>query len=107
LVRIIEACRNAGADVVLVEIPRGFIVDPFGGLECGLSRTYDLELIPDTAIRQLVLRSPTFPLSRVLGATYLSDDGLHPNEAGARHLAAQVRDALLRMYGLSITQPDR
>jgi acyl-CoA thioesterase-1 len=107
LVQIIEACRNAGADVVLFEIPRGFIRDPFAGLERELARTYDLELIPDTAIRQLVLRSPTFPLSSVLGTEHLSADGLHPNKVGARCLAQVVRDALERMYGSAILKFNR
>jgi acyl-CoA thioesterase I len=62
LVQIIEACREIDAEIVLIEIPRGFIVDPFSGLERELARTYDLELVSDTAIRRLVLRSPSSPL---------------------------------------------
>ena len=97
LVEIIEACRDAGAAVVLVEIPRGFITDSFSRMERELTRKYDLELIPDTAIRMLVLRSSTFPLVGKLAAPRLSDDGLHPNAAGARYLAGVVDAALENM----------
>ena len=40
--QIIEACQNAGADVVLFEIPRGFIRDPFAGLERELAHALDV-----------------------------------------------------------------
>jgi lysophospholipase L1-like esterase len=43
LVEIIESCRDAGAAVVLMEIPRGFITDSFSGLERELARNYDLD----------------------------------------------------------------
>jgi lysophospholipase L1-like esterase len=107
LVRIIEACRDAGVAIVLVEIPRGFITDSFSGLERELARTYDLELISDTAIRTLVLRNSTFPLVDTLAEPRLSDDGLHPNPGGARFLAEVVRKSLERLYGPEITAPDR
>jgi acyl-CoA thioesterase-1 len=94
LVEIIEACRDAGAAVVLVEIPRGFITDSFSGLERELAREYDLELIPDTAIRMLVVRSPAIPVIGEVAVSHLSDDGLHPNVAGANYLAHVVNDAL-------------
>jgi len=99
LVQIIEACQEADAEVVLVEIPRGFITDPFSGLERELAREYDLELIPDSAIRMLVVRSPAIPIVGDLAKPHLSDDGLHPNEAGAQMLAEVVYRALERMYG--------
>jgi lysophospholipase L1-like esterase len=107
LVKLIESCKEAGADVVLMEIPRGFITDPYSGLERKLARVHDLELIPDSTIRQFVLRSPTFPPSGIIGLADLSDDGLHPNELGARLFAMQVRDALVRLYGPSIDSPNR
>jgi lysophospholipase L1-like esterase len=97
LVEVIEACRNAGAAVILVEIPRGFITDSFSGLERELARTYDLELMPDTAIRMLVLRSSTFPILGNMIEPRLSDDGLHPNVAGAKYLAHAVNNALENM----------
>ncbi len=99
LVQVIEASRAAGAEVMLVEIPRGFVIDPFSGLERELARKYDLELVPDTAIRMLVLRSGSFPWSDALAGPWLSDDGLHPNVAGARHLADAVRREIEQMYG--------
>lgn len=102
LVQIIEAARAAGTDVLLCEIPRGFVVDPYSGLERELARTYDLQLVPDTAIRMLVLRSDSFPWADWLGGPRLSDDGLHPNVAGARHLAEGTHQQVDRMYKLGI-----
>ncbi len=102
LVEIIEASRDAGAEVILVEIPRGFVVDEFSGLERELARKYDLELVSDTAIRMLVLRSGSFPWTESVAGPLLSDDGLHPNVAGARHLADTVRRQIERMYGAAV-----
>jgi acyl-CoA thioesterase I len=102
LVEIIAACRAAGAAVILVEIPRGFITDSFSGLERELARKYDLTLIPDTAIRMLVVRSPVIPVVGGLTEPHLSDDGLHPNVAGAHYLAESVYRSLLRMCGSEI-----
>jgi acyl-CoA thioesterase I len=93
---MIRACREAGAEVILFEVPRGFLYDGFAGLERQLSREHDLELISDGAIRSLVLRSPWFPVR--LGEP-LSDDGLHPNAAGNVHLARAAAAALERVYG--------
>jgi acyl-CoA thioesterase I len=106
LVRLIDACQQLGAQVVLVEVPRGFIVDPYSGLERKLARKLDLELIPDTAIRMLVLRSPISPLPNFLAKPHLSEDGLHPNQAGARYLAERLSRALLGMYGPNISRND-
>jgi lysophospholipase L1-like esterase len=102
LVEIIDACCDAGAAVILMEIPRGFITDSFSGLERELTRKYDLELIPDSAIRMLVVRSPAIPIIGELAVPHLSDDGLHPNVTGARYLAKSVYQSLLRMYGPDI-----
>jgi acyl-CoA thioesterase I len=93
---MIRACRDAGAEVILFEVPRGFVYDPFAGLERELARRHDLELINDGAIRSLVLRSPWFPAR--LGEP-LSDDGLHPNAAGNVHLARLAAAALERVFG--------
>jgi acyl-CoA thioesterase I len=98
LIAMIGASRSAGAEVILFEIPRGFITDPYAGLERELAREQDLELITDGAIRQLVLFSPSSPLGRWTGRQ-LSDDGLHPNDAGNRHLADVVEASLRRVYG--------
>ncbi len=102
LIRLIVAARECGAEVVLMEIPRGFIVDPFAGLERELAREYDLELISDSAIRQLVLWSPDCPPGLWTGGPYLSDDGLHPNARGDAYLAAVVAQTLARLYGPQI-----
>lgn len=99
---LITACQNAGADVLLVEIPRGFIDDPFFGIERQLAYELDVQLIPDTAIRQFVLRSSLFPISNWFGSESLSDDGLHPNQAGAKYLAETVGQTLERLYGPQI-----
>jgi lysophospholipase L1-like esterase len=96
---IIAASQSAGAEVILMEIPRGFMVDPYGGLERELARTQGLELVPDSAIRSLVLWSPHAPPGMWTDGPHLSDDGLHPNAHGNRHLARRVADALRRMYG--------
>lgn len=96
---LIEASRQAGAMVILIEVPRGFIVDPFAGLERELARLHDLELVPDTPIRQFVLNSPVAPPGMWLGGPYLSDDGLHPNQRGNALLARRVLAALKRLCG--------
>ena len=96
--RIIEACRAVGAEVILVEIPRGLISDPYGGMERQLARRHDLELVSDTAVRKLILLSRYTPLG-ARPAWRLSDDGLHPNAQGNRVLAEAVTDALVRVLG--------
>lgn len=103
LAKIIEACQDAGAHIVLVEIPRGFITDRFSGLERELAREYDLELVPDSLIRMLVVRSPAIPIVGDIAKPHLSGDGLHPNPAGAHYLADGVFSALHRLYGPPIT----
>jgi lysophospholipase L1-like esterase len=99
LVQIITAARQAGAEVILMEIPRGFIVDPYAGLERELAREFDLELISDSTIRDLVLWSPIAPPGMWCTGGRLSDDGLHPNARGNAHLARRVAAALHRLYG--------
>jgi acyl-CoA thioesterase I len=100
------ACRDAGAEVVLMEMPRGYMIDPFAGLERDLARQYDLELVPDTAIRHLFLVSPALPPGMWLGGPFLTeDDGVHPNDLGNRFLARSVADALARMYGPAVRRP--
>jgi len=101
LEKIILAARGAGAEVILFEIPLGFISDPHGGLDRQLARKHDLELVHDGAIRQLVLFSPFTPLGRWTGRV-LSYDGLHPNDAGNEFLAGRVEAALERVYRASL-----
>lgn len=96
---IIRACREAGAEVVLFEIPRGFVYDPFAGLERELAREHDLEVVEDGAIRQIVLFGPHLGLGPLTGRR-LSDDGLHPNAAGSEFLAERVHAALRRVCGI-------
>ncbi len=77
-----------------------FITDPFAALERQMAREKGLELIPDTAIRRLVLWSPYAPPGMWLRPeSHLSDDGLHPNPRGNRMLAGYVAGALTRIYG--------
>jgi lysophospholipase L1-like esterase len=98
LIAMIGAARSAGAEVILFEIPRGFITDPFRGLEREVAREQDVALITDGAIRSLVLFSPFTPLGNWTGRK-LSDDGLHPNDAGHRFLADVVEARLRLLYG--------
>ena len=105
---IIDACRKIDAEVVLMEIPRAFISDPFWGLEREIAREEDVELIPDTAMRTLFLRSPLYPPGSWLGAPYLTDEtGIHANAHGQKILAQSVADALQRMCGPEIRQMAR
>jgi len=102
LEKLIDASHDLGAEVVLMEVPRGFIVDPFAGIERELAHKHDLELIPDSAIRNLVLFSPHAPPGMWIGEPHLSDDGLHPNANGNTYLAERVAKTLADMYGLDI-----
>lgn len=98
LEKIVAAARESGASVFLFEIPLGFVSDSYGGLQRQLARQLDLELISDGAVRQLVYFSPFTPLGRWTGRV-LSDDGLHPNEAGNAFLSERIAGALGRVYG--------
>ena len=75
---------------------------PYFGIERDLARQYDLELIPDTPIRELVLWSPNAPPGMWTGGPYLSQDGLHPNARGNEHLAQAVIAALVRVFAPAI-----
>lgn len=99
LEKIITTAKEAGAQVVLMEIPRGFICDPYFGLERELARKHDLQLISDSVIRNLVLWGPQIPPGMWFQDERLSYDGLHPNDAGNRWLADHVAAAIARMYG--------
>lgn len=96
---MITACREMGSEVVLMEIPRGFITDPFAGLEREIAHEKDLELIPDSVIRQLVIWSPILPPGVWMPRSRLSDDGIHTNALGSKFMARNVAEALQRMYG--------
>jgi lysophospholipase L1-like esterase len=94
---MIREVRAAGAEPILFEIPRGVVMDGYGGLERELARVHDVELIGDGAIRQLIYFSPLTPLSWT--GRKLSNDGLHPNDRGHEFLAGRVVDALQRVFG--------
>ena len=92
---MIVAFQEGGSNVVLVAIPRGFINDPWNGLESELARKHGLAIVPDTMIRRLVFWSPIFPPgSLVPKSWHLSKDGLHPNEKGNKMMAGTIADAL-------------
>lgn len=100
LEKIVAGCREMGADVLLMEIPRGLVMDPYAGLEREIAREQDVALISDTAIRRLVLWSPYAPPGMWLSRDYLlSDDGLHPNQHGNQLLAETVARALVGRFG--------
>jgi lysophospholipase L1-like esterase len=101
---IIAAARRCGAEPILMEVPRGFMIDPYAGLERELAREEDIELISDTTIRRLVLWSPYAPPGMWTGGPYLSDDGLHPNAAGNDALAATVAHTLQGIFGDAIVR---
>jgi hypothetical protein len=51
----------------------------------------------------LVVRSPVIPIVGGLAKPHLSDDGLHPNEAGARMLAGTVFRTLSNLFGPALS----
>jgi lysophospholipase L1-like esterase len=94
---MIEAFQDCGAEVMIAEIPRGFINDPWFGFERQLVREYDLDLIPDTMIRKLIFWSPIIPPGQFVSSPHrLSKDGLHPNAAGNQMMAETVARILNR-----------
>ena len=100
LIRLIEAFREKKIVVILVEIPRGFISDPYDGVERELANKYDLQLIDDSVIRSFVLNSPIIPPGMwVDSSRHYSNDGLHPNDLGNEHFASVVANALKKVFG--------
>jgi acyl-CoA thioesterase I len=100
LITIINASRKMGAEVVLMEISRAYISDPFWGLEREIAREEDVELMSDTALRTIFLHSPLMPPGSWWGGPYLTDEsGIHPNAQGNRIIAEQVAEAIERMVG--------
>ena len=93
--QIIQTLVDADIEVVMVEIPRGFISDPFYGIERELTAEFDLKLIPDTIIRRFVFFSPKAPPGFWMDSKqHLSDDGLHPNDRGQVEFAKVVAGAI-------------
>lgn len=94
--QIVQTLVDANIEVVIVEIIRGFISDPFYGVERELAAEFDLQLIPDTTIRRFVFFSPKAPPGYWMNSKHhLSEDGLHPNERGQIEFAKTVAEAIL------------
>ncbi len=94
LVRMIDVCRDNGSEVVLLEIPRGFILDPFASLEREIAYEKDVQLVADTWLRQIVLMSPIAPPGKWMPNSQLSDDGIHSNRRGSHAIAIRVARAI-------------
>ncbi len=105
LTKLIRECRSAGANVILMEIPRGFIFDPYASLEREIAYEQDIQLVPDTWLRQIVLRGPAAPPGMWFPNLRLSDDGIHSNQQGSQAIAKHVLHALESLYGDQITTP--
>ena len=100
---LIEAFRERDIQVVLVEIPRGFISDPYDGLERELAAEHDLQLVHDSVVRNFVYNSPIMPPGMLLDPSRrYSDDGLHPNKLGNKYFARVVCQSLVSVLGESI-----
>lgn len=99
LEKMIEGCRTAGADVILMEIPRGFMLDPFASLEREIAYEQDVQLISDSWLRKVVVMSPVAPPGMWMPESRLSDDGIHSNPRGSKAIARYVAEALRSMYG--------
>ncbi|MEO1526058.1 MAG: GDSL-type esterase/lipase family protein [Planctomycetota bacterium] len=99
LLAMIEQCRANDAEVVLMEIPRGFIFDPYASLEREIAYEQDVQPVADTWLRQIVLLGPAAPPGIWLPDVRLSDDGIHSNTRGSHAIAKRVAKALGSMYG--------
>ena len=99
LTEMILKCRSNRVDVVLMEIPRGFIFDPFANLEREIAFERDVQLVEDSWLREVVIMSPIAPPGKWMPDAHLSDDGIHSNPRGSRAIAKRVAAALQRMYG--------
>lgn len=105
LAELVKAFQARDIAVVLVEIPRGFIWDPYDGLERELAAEYDLQLIDDSVIRNFVFNSPIIPPGMWLSPSHrYSDDGLHPNALGNKYFARVVSRSLATVFGDSIVK---
>lgn len=103
LAKLIEAFLDQEIAVILVEIPRGFISDPYDGLERELAGQYDLQLIDDSVIRSFVFNGPMIPPGMWLDPSRrYSDDGLHPNTLGNQIFARVVCQSLVDVLGDAI-----
>ena len=89
-----------------MEIPRGFIFDPFWALEREIAYETDVQLVSDTWLRKIVLMSPYAPPGRWMPNSRLSDDGIHSNARGSEMIARHVAGSIRLMYGDSIFKPE-
>lgn len=103
LINMIDQSRDAGADVILMEIPRGFMFDPFASLEREIAYEKDVQLVPDTWLRQIVFLSPIAPPGKWFPSLQLSVDGIHSNPKGSKAIARRVAQAIEAMYGKAQT----
>ncbi|QDV83499.1 Acyl-CoA thioesterase I precursor [Stieleria magnilauensis] len=99
LMKMIQLCRANDCEPVLMEIPRGFMIDPYASLERELAYEFDLQLIDDRWLRHVVLMSPAAPPGMWFKDAQLSDDGIHSNPRGSGAIAEFVSDALVDLYG--------
>lgn len=106
LEQIIEESRCHGAEVILMEIPRGFLFDPFWGLEREIAYENDVQLVADTWLRKIVHMSPIAPPGKWMADSQFSDDGIHSNARGSKVIAQHVARSIRQMYGDSIFKPD-
>ncbi len=106
LVRMIESCREQDAEVILMEIPRGFMFDPFASLEREIAYEQDVQLVADSWLRQIVIMSPIAPPGMWMPKSQLSDDGIHSNPRGSAAIARRVANALQSMFGNDVLVSD-
>ncbi len=99
LVQMIQELRDHGAEVVLMEIPRGFMFDPFASVEREIAYELDVQLVADTWLRQIVILSPIAPPGKWMPQWRLSDDGIHSNTKGSRAIAKRVSESLRHLFG--------
>ncbi|MCA9135176.1 MAG: hypothetical protein KDB00_00420 [Planctomycetales bacterium] len=99
LVKMIVLCRKHDCEPLLMEIPRGFMIDPYASLERELAYEYDLQLVDDRWLRHIVLMGPAAPPGMWFKSAQLSDDGIHSNPNGSRAIAHFVADALGQVFG--------
>ena len=74
--------QQAGAFVIIWEIPADLIHDPNGGVYRQVAYEYETGFIPDTVFRRFILQRS------------LTVDGLHPNEKGQELMAETVASYL-------------
>ena len=103
LTAMIQSCKQHDCDVILMEIPHGFIFDPFASVERQIAYEQDVQLISDTWLRQIVLQSPIAPPEIWMSdESHLSGDGIHSNARGSQKIARDVASVLRKMYGEAI-----